>query len=131
MDQSLTFSFLPTVLLSGTIKVETVQSYTNIDCQKLACAGGMGITGAVHYRKTEYAYASAFDIAIGLAKRYPTPASQAAMVQSWGIRDYAGRLADVVRDDANCAVIDFLRPLDLNREDATIVKVRRCAIGRS
>lgn len=81
MDQLLTFPSLPTVLLSGTHKVEKVQSCANIDCQTIAYADGIGNTGTLH-SKIDYAYAFAIGIVRGLAKWHLTPANQAAVVQS-------------------------------------------------
>ena len=104
-------------------KVEITQSYANTNCERMSYAGGIGITGTVD-PQTDYAYAAAFLVAMGLAKRYPDPLNQAQFVQPWEVVNYAGPFTLAERGDGNCVVIDFRTMpaylLENNRHDASV-----------
>lgn len=67
------------LLPSGVSKLERIAPTPNENCQRMANAGGIGITGKVD-PNTDYAYALAFDVALALAARYPNPRLTPAMI---------------------------------------------------
>lgn len=98
-------SALP-VLPSGVAKVETVSSSQQPNCIRMQNAGGIGISGTVD-PQTDYAYSLAWPVAMALAKRYPSPQNQAAMVDPAQVADYAGPFALAENGNGDCVVIDF------------------------
>lgn len=121
--QPVTHSCFHTVLPSGVNKVQRFAPTPNENRQRMANAGGIGITGTID-PNTDYAYALAFQVGMGLAKRYPNPRYTPAMITPNDAAIYDGPFALAARLDGSCVVIDFsdLPPylLENNRDDAGV-----------